>query len=211
LARHWLSSSRPFPVEFLEWQVRLRAWTAQARGGVPHAGVAPIVVVRNAKVPAGVSAHSVICGLLPRADALEAKTAEFRSLYESGIAEGARAVYDRALAYLRGYYEKAEDFDPTSITTLLPSDSPLVDALRAERRCSLVFHVLEFDREVPGGAVRCLQQTASAEVLEKGAIYDNVFWHNALFHGPMENHVVVRFGHEATHDTRFGRCDEIRG
>ena len=34
--------------------------------GAPHAGVAPLVVVRQPGLALGVSTHSVICGLLAR-------------------------------------------------------------------------------------------------------------------------------------------------
>ena len=40
-------------------------------------------------------------------------------------------------------------------------------------------------------------------------VYDNVWWHNTLFHGPADEHVVVHFRHRATWDTRFGAFDEV--
>ena len=200
---------RAFPADFLEWQVALRRWTMVQSHGAPHAGVAPLLVVRQPGMAVGVSAHSIICGILPRAEQLEAKTREFRDLYESGIGAGARAVYDRGIEYLKSYYQGAADFDPAAITTLLPRKLPVVDALRAEGRCSLVFYVFDLTDRSEVGKLRCLHVDANAEVLESGPVYDNVWWHNTLFHGPADEHVVVHFRHRATWDTRFGAFDEV--
>jgi hypothetical protein len=180
--------------------------------GAPHAGVAPLVVVRQPGLALGVSVHSVICGLLPRRDLLAAKTREFRALYEDpdhGIAAGARAVYDRGIAYLKDYYASAADFDPTSVTTLLPGKLPLVDALRGDSRCALVFYVFALTDRSEEGRFRCLHLDCESEVLERGEVYDNVWWHNTLFHGPADEHVVVRFRHRATFDTRFGAFETV--
>jgi hypothetical protein len=203
------NGENPLPQEFLEWQVALRRWTVEARRGAPHAGVVPLVLVSQSSVTPGTSAHSVVCGLLPRADKLADKTKEFRELYEGAIESGARAVYDRGLAYLDGYYRSVDDFDPSSITTLLPEDSALVRALRADPRCALVFHVFDIGTEAPGGAMRCQQLACRAEVLDAGPVFDNVWWHNALFHGFADGHVVIRFGHQRSYDVRFGRLEPI--
>jgi len=202
-------AARPLPADFLEWQVALRRWTMFQSNGAPHAGVAPLLLVRQPGLALGASAHSIICGLLPRRDQLDAKTREFRALYDEGIAEGARAVYDRGIAYLKGYYVDAADFDPASITTLLPGKLPVVEALRAESRCALVFYVFDLVDRSEEGRLRCLHVDASVEVLEGGPVYDNVWWHNTLFHGPADEHVVVHFTHRATWDTRFGAFDEV--
>lgn len=202
------AKARPMPRELLEWQVALRRFTMEERNGAPHAGVAPLVTVRRPGGPGFVSS-SVICGLLPHPSQLERKTREFRELYESGIAEGARAVYDRGIQYLLGYYRSADDFDPESITTLLPKKAALVDALRAEPRCALVFYVFDLADRSEVGRFRCLHLDSHAEVLESGPVYDNVWWHNTLFHGAADDHVVVRFVHEATFDTRFGALEPV--
>src|SRR5262249_5328402 len=81
-------AAAPLPTGFLAWQVALRALTARERSGAPHAGVAPLAMVRRPGVPLGVSAHSIICGILPRPDRLEAKTREFRQLYEAAAPLG---------------------------------------------------------------------------------------------------------------------------
>jgi hypothetical protein len=198
------------PAEFLEWQVKLRAWTVQERKGVPHVGVAPLVLARQPGVDPGVSAHSVVCGLLPRPDLLDTKTKEFRSLYESASPEGSQILYDRGIAYLRRYYAAVEDFDPASITTLVQKDTALVKALRASPECALVFHVFEIGGKAPGAAMRTQQLACRAEVLSEGPVYDNVFWHNALFHGLADDGVVVHFHHERSLDTRFGRLEPLR-
>ena len=200
---------RPLPADLLEWQVALRRWTMLESHGAPHAGVAPLLIVRQPGLAVGVSAHSIICGLLPRAEALDAKTREFRALYEDGIAAGARAVYDRGIAYLESYYLSAADFDPGAVTTLLPRKLPVVDALRAESRCALVFYVFALTDKSEVGRFRCLHIDATAEVLESGPVYENVWWHNTLFHGPADEHVVVHFRHRGTWDTRFGAFDEL--
>lgn len=204
------AKAAPLPHEFLEWQVALRRWTAETRNGSPHVGVAPLVVVRRSGGAPGVTVHSIICGLLPREDQLTAKTRQFREIYEAGLPEGARAIYDRGLEYLRGYYESAADFDPVSVTTLLPEDVPVVVALRADPRCALVFHVFELENTAEPTRLRCLQLNCTAELHESGPVYENVLWHNALFHGLVEDHVVVRFRHHQSFDTRFGGLEEIR-
>ena len=198
---------KPLPTSFLEWQVQLRAWTMEQRHGAPHAGVAPLVTVRAPGSALGVISHSIICGLLPRD--LDEKTKSWRAMYESGIEEGARAVYDRGIQYLLDYYQSSEQFDPESITTLLPTKSPLVDALRAEPRCALVFYVFDLTEKSEVGRFRCLNLDARAEVLTSGPVYDNVWWHNALFHGPVDEHVVIHFRHEDTFDTRFGAQNRV--
>lgn len=204
------SEGRPLPAEFLEWQVKLRAWTVRERKGAPHVGVVPLVLVKQPGVEPGATAHSIVCGLLPREDLLDAKTKEFRTLYESASAEGSQVLYDRGLAYLRGYYASIEDFDPASVTTLLAEDSALVKALRASPDCALVFHVFEIGTAAPGGAMRTQQLCCRAEVLSTGPVYENVWWHNALFHGFADGSVVVHFRHQRSLDTRFGKLEALR-
>jgi hypothetical protein len=201
--------TRPLPRAFLDWQVALRLHTMRERHGEPHVGVAPLVAVKRAGMNAGVAVHSVICGLLPRPELLEKKTLELRELYETGIAEGARAVYDRGIAYLHRYYESSEAFDAESITTLLHRDTPVVQALRAQPSCALVFYVFDLADKSELGRFRCLQIDAEAEVLERGPVFDNVWWHNTLFHGKADESVVVHFRHVATWDTRFGALQAL--
>lgn len=208
MARH-STIEVPMPTEFIDWQVRLRAFTADRRRGAPHAGVAPLVVVKRPGIAPGFTAHSIVCGLLPHEERLAATTEAFRSLYESGIYDGARAIYDRGLDYLRYYYRRPDDFDPTSITTLLPAESELVQALRAEPECALVFHVFEPGSEAPGAAIRTQQMACRAEIHTDGPIHDNVWWHNTLFHGFSEGHVVIRFAHHCSYDVRFGRLEQL--
>lgn len=140
------SKVRPLPREFLEWQVALRRHTMEERNGAPHAGVAPLVTVRRPGGGPGFISSSAICGLLPHPDQLERKTREFRQLYEEGITEGARVVYDRGIHHLLDYYRSADDFDPDTLTTLLPKKTALVDALRAEPHAALVFFVAQTQR-----------------------------------------------------------------
>lgn len=202
---------RALPRTFLEWQVALRRQTMEQRAGAPHVGVAPLVMTRRPGVGLGVVAHSVICGLLPRADRLEHETARFRDVYERGIAEGAQHVYDEGIALMRAYYRDADDFDPHSLTTLLPKKLPLVDALRSDSRCALCFYVFELKSRDPIERLRCTHLDMVAEVLEQGPVYGNVWWHNTLFHGPADDHVVVHFRHRAAFDTCFGRFDALDG
>ncbi|HKK50795.1 MAG TPA: hypothetical protein VKA74_04375 [Myxococcota bacterium] len=202
--------AEPLPKDFLGWQVALRHHTMVARNGAPHIGVVPIVIVKRPGTPLGVLSHSIVCGLLPHERLLEAKTREFRDLYESNAAEGARAIYDQGIEYLLGYYDSTDSFDPGSVTSLLPKDCPLVDALRAEPRCSLVFNVFEASDPQNLGAPRCTQVDAVADVLESGPVYDNVWWHNTLFHGMADAHVVIHFKHQRSWDTRFGQLQALR-
>lgn len=203
------STPKPLPPEFLDWQVKLRLWTMEQQHGAPHAGVAPLVVVRSPGVAPGTTAHSIICGILPRKELLEQKTKEFRQLYESGANEGARVVYDRGIEYLKKYYADASIFDPSSLTTLLAKDSPVVRALRADPVCALIFYVFDLRERGEIGRFRCLQLGCRAQVLDAGPVYENVWWHNALFHGTTEAHVVLHFEHQETWDTRFGRFERV--
>lgn len=193
--------------DFLAWQVELRRWTMNERRGAPHVGVAPLVTVARPGFPLGVSTHSIICGILPRADLLERKTAEFRELYERWAPEGAKAVYDRGIDYLRGYYREVDGFDPASITTLLGSGSEIVRALRADARCQLLFYVFDLEDRSNVGRFRCVSLHARGEVHERGPVFENVWWHNTLFHGKLDDSVVVQFHHQASWDTAFGKLD----
>jgi hypothetical protein len=199
------NKTRPLPKDFLDWQVRLRRRTMVEHNGAPQMGVVPTVSVTRAEGQNGVVSHSIVCGILPSRSLLDAKTREFREAYEGTIERGARAAYDAGIALLRDYYESSAAFDPESITTLLPKDAPLVLALRANPACALVFNVFETGSARGGAAsVRCTQIDARADVLEAGPVFENVWWHNTLFHGKADDHVVVHFRHERSWDTRFG-------
>lgn len=204
-------SSSPFPSEFLDWQVALRRHTAEERGGAPHVGVAPLMTVRRPATLMGVVTHSIICGILPAPERLEQKTAEFRELYETTAKEGARVTYDAGLDYLRRYYTDPREFDPCSLSTLMSKESPAVQSLLADPRCSLLFYV--FNLQAQGGVdrFRCLQLDCEAEVLEKGAVFENVWWHNTLFHGKAAGSVAIHFHHRKTFDTRFGDLQTVAG
>lgn len=204
------NGGKPLPKEFLEWQVALRRYTMEERQGAPHAGVAPLLTVRRAGGALGVTTHSIICGILPAPERLEETTREIRSLYEELAPAGAKAVYDRGLDYYRAYYRRdAGDFDGESLSTLLADDSPAVVALRADGRCTLVFYVFDLAEQSEVGRFRCLQLDCIAEVVTSGPVFDNVWWHNTLFHGKAEGLAVVRFRHQRTLDTRFGGLREV--
>ena len=204
------SDPQPLPKEFLSWQVALRNHTMHDRNGSPHMGVVPAVCVKRPGAHLGVAIHNIVCGLLPNARQLDAKTREFRELYESNIRSGSRAVYDAGIAYLLDYYESTDAFDATSITSMLPEDAPLVEALRSEPRCSLVFNVFDTDAPDRLGNPRCNQLDGSVDVLASGPVYENVWWHNTLFHGKADGHVVLHFKHERSFDTRFGGLSALR-
>ena len=201
---------RPLPPGFLAWQVALRRHTMEAERGAPHVGVAPLVSVRSPGAPVGATAHSIICGLLPAPNRLEAKTVEFRALYEENVETGARAVYDRGIEYLLGYYDEGvEAFDSTSLTTLVEEESPIVLALEADPRSALTFHVFDLREKGEIGKLRCVHLECVAELHRAGPVRDNVWWHNTLFHGPMDDAVVIRFRHLRAFDTRFGRLEPL--
>lgn len=197
------------PAEIMEWQVRLRRWTMEQRDGAPHAGVAPLLVVRHPGVGPGVAVHGIICGLLPHPDVLAAKTREFRAIYEEERAQGTRAIYDRGIVYLRDYYRSADGFDRRSVTTLLPAAAPAVAALRLDTSCALVFYVFELAATAEETRYRCVQMSCRAELHESGPVYENVWWHNTLFHGMVDDHVVVRFRHERSDATGWGAFKPI--
>jgi len=201
---------RPLPKELLDWQVALRRYTMVSRNGAPHIGVVPTVLAKHPGLILGVASHSIVCGLLPHERLLEAKTQEFRSLYEKYSEKGARALYDAGIEYLLDYYESSSGFDASSLTSLLPEDAELVRALRAEPNCSLVFNVFEPSEPAEIGAPRCTQIEANVDVLIDGPVYENVWWHNTLFHGPADEHVVLRFRHQRSWDTRLGGLQPLR-
>jgi len=188
----------------MDWQVRLRRWTAESRDGAPHVGVVPLLLVRQRRFGPGATGHSIVCGLLPREEDLVRCTADFRDLYERHREGGARTIYDAGIDYLKTYYRTPDAFDAGTLTTLLPKDLPVVDALAAHPDCALLFHVFDILDENGEDGVRCTQVNCRAEILESGPVYENVWWHNALFHGMVSDHVVVRFHHRGSLDTRFG-------
>ncbi len=202
-------TTTPLSPEFLRWQVLLRNHTMQERNGAPHAGVAPLLSVRRAGAKPAVSTHSIIVGILPAAEQLERKTEEFRTLYEEEIGHGSRALYDRGIEYLKTYYRDASSFDPHSITTMLSTESPALVGLEADPQCSLIFYVFDLDEKAEWGRFRCLQLDCTAVVHRRGPVYDNVWWHNALFHGKEDGMAVVQFLHRRTYDTRFGRLELV--
>ena len=61
------------------------------------------------------------------------------------------------------------------------------------------------------GRFRCLQLNCRAELHEDGPLFDNVWWHNAVFHGKLDEQVMVRFVHQSTYDARFGGLDAVEG
>jgi hypothetical protein len=205
------STDNPLPPDLLEWQVRLRRFTMHARNGSPHVGVAPVLCVAQPGLGPGVAMHNVICGLLPATHRLEASTQTFRTLYERHAAQGSRAIYDAGIAHLAGAYDDVADYDPSSITSLLPEKAPAVRALRATPRCALLFYVFDLDDRTEEGKFRCIQVNARAELHDSGPLYDNVWWHNALFHGKVDGHAMVHFRHESSFDTRFGSLDRLDG
>ena len=105
--------------------------------------------------------------------------------------------------------EKMADFDPQTITTLLAAGSPLVRALEAAPRCSLLFNVFDPADSTKLGSPRSQQFDMVSHVYTEGPVYENVWWHNALFHGKADNHVVVAFRHERSWDTAFGQVDSL--
>ncbi len=199
-----MRSSSSLPKEFLNWQVNLRNHTMVARNGAPHIGVVPTVMTKHPGMQLGTACHSIVCGLLPHPRLLEGKTKEFKDLYEKHSSAGARKLYDQGIEYLLDYYESSDDFDPGSITSLLPDAAELVKALRAEPKCSLIFNVFEPNEPNEIGGPRCTQIEAVVDVLTSGPVYDNVWWHNTIFHGPADEHVVLHFKHQRSWDTRFG-------
>lgn len=201
---------RPLPASFLKWQIDLRLRTMLEAGGAPHAGVAPLITVRSPEAPAGSITFSMICGVLPAPALLEAKTAEFRAMYEEGIVHGARHVYDRGLEYLKSYYrQEPSAFDPDTITTLMSQDSPLVAALKDDHRAALTFYVFNLRDRGELDKLRCHHIECHVEIHRSGPVYDNVWWHNTLFHGKAEDSVVLRCRHLRSFDTRFGRLEEL--
>ena len=135
---------------------------------------------------------------------LDAKTAEFRETYERSIRDGARAAYDAGIELLQSYYSDVESFDPCSLSTLVSEDSAVVHSLRAEPRCSLLFYVFNLERQTELDRFRCIQIDARAEVLRSGPLFENVWWHNTLFHGKAEHSVVIHFRHVRSVDTAWG-------
>ena len=182
----------------------------EARHGAPHVGVAPLVLARRPGTTLEVAATRSSAGCCRAPSGSPRKTEEFRKLYEGGIGDGARAVYDRGIEYLRAATTRAPRTSTRRASRRCCRRScPLVDALRGEPRCALVFYVFDLVDRSEIGRLRCLHLDATAEVLDGGPVFDNVWWHNALFHGPVDDHVVVHFRHLATWDTRFGALEPV--
>jgi len=197
--------AQPVPLagDFLSWQVELRAHTMHERGGMPHVGVAPVLTVRSEDAPLGVKSHLIICGLLPAEDQLQKKTDDFRRLYEAD--EDGESAYKRGIEYLKGYYTTTDDFDPTSITTMMAGDDAMIRDLERDPTCTLLFHLFDLTDRSTVGRPRTLELTCEAELHRDGPVHDNVWWHNTLFHGPFEGAVVIRFRHRSTRDIGFKR------
>jgi hypothetical protein len=70
-----------------------------------------------------------------------------------------------------------------------------------------VFYVFDLDDSSEERRFRCLQVNCRAEVLDDGPVFDNVWWHNAVFHGKLDDQVVVRFAHQSTYATGFGKLE----
>jgi hypothetical protein len=70
-----------------------------------------------------------------------------------------------------------------------------------------------FSADDPGtlGNPRCQQLDCIVDVLSQGPVFDNVWWHNTIFHGMADEHVVLRFKHQRSWDTRFGGLQALRG
>jgi hypothetical protein len=85
----------------------------------------------------------------------------------------------------------------------------VVRALRANPSCALLFYVFDLDDRSEEGRFRCLQLNCRSELHERGTLFDNVWWHNAVFHGKLEEQVMVRFVHQSTYDTAFGGLDPV--
>jgi len=132
-----------------------------------------------------------------------------RAIYEDNAEAGARGIYDAGIEYLESYYRCAAGFDPKTITSLLHRDAMVVRALRATPSCALLFYVFDLDDRTEEGRFRCLQLNCRAELYEDGPLFDNVWWHNAIFHGKLDEQVMVRFVHQSTYDTRFGALDPV--
>jgi hypothetical protein len=127
------------------------------------------------------------------------------------LAAAARVADRVALLHRGRLYACAgpEAFYPTSITTLLDEQCPVVLALAADSRAALTFHVFDVVERGEIGRLRCTHLECVAEPHREGPVRDNVWWHNTLFHGPLEDAVVVRFRHLRTFDTRFGRLEPL--
>ena len=85
-------------------------------------------------------------------------------------------------------------------------------------RSEYVLRVTGVVRERPEGTINDQLPTGhveigdcEVEILSEGPVYDNVWWHNTLFHGMADEHVVLRFKHQRSWDTRFGGIQALRG
>ena len=161
--------TRRCPTEFLDWQVELRLWTMEQRNGAPHAGVAPLVVVRRrASAPAS-TAHSIICGLLPRPDAARGE--------DRGVPRALRGAARRGRARgLRPRHRVPEELlrtrrEPSTRRASRRSSDGRAGGARAARRAALRARLL---RLRPARAQRGRQASAAsssscrAEVLALG-------------------------------------------
>jgi hypothetical protein len=100
-------------------------------------------------------------------------------------------------------------FGPNTNFNGMAADTEHHGAPRGGLACALLFYVFDLDDKSEEGRFRCIQVNCTAELHERGALYDNVWWHYALFHGKVDGHVVVQFLHQSTYDTGFGALEVV--
>ncbi len=159
---------------FLGWQCRLRQYAVRKHGGRPQPGMRPRVLRAD-----GAEIAPAITVVLVEAEPDET-TAMFRHIVRRTHDPERR--YRDALRFLAAaYFQYPRNFADT-VTAVFPVDSPLADALVAERDC-----VLEYAQFSQSYRTPC---TVAALAVDD-PLYQATYWHNAMFNAAMPGVVRV--------------------
>ena len=192
----------------------LRAWTMDARNGSPHVGVAPLLTVAQpGRRPGRRDAQrssAACCRAADRLDAIPPSSAASTSA--APRAARARST-TAASSTCSATTSDVDAFDPTS------------DHLAAAERCRRACEALRADaalrarllrlrprRQVRGAAASAAcRSTAAPSCTTQGPSTTTSGGTTRSSTGSSTDHVMVRFRHESSYDTRFGALDRLDG
>ena len=183
----------PLPKEFLDWQVApasLHTMTraqrrAAHRGGADRRDRAASVAWASVW-----SSHSVVCGLLPHPRLLDGKTHEFeralRGRTSTTVPEGRLRRRHRVPARLLRL--GTDDFDPGHHHHACSPKNCAIWSTRCAptRSCSARLQRIQRGLDPDSTLAACAARRSTATVRRStrtAPVYDNVWWHNTLFHG----------------------------
>jgi hypothetical protein len=159
---------------FLFWQCRIRQIAMRQAGGRPSPGMQPRLLDASG---AEIAKHLTVL-LLPKEPA--ESTAFFR--FQVTRSADPRDIYERALAYLQAdFFQQPATFSD-ELLAIVPSGSRILDEIRREFRCVLVF-----DQFAQRFTIPCqVRELDSRDPAREAAI-----WHNRLFNPALPDGVHV--------------------